>query len=131
MGTHSVTRFYDEDKKFVFAFYKQFDGYPEEHGRKLHELLYKKTAGNTKRKKTKFGYNTIQNLSQDIFNSFRKDYPGECCETDEDNYNIEYYYDIQVKDKRLYITITQWYTPLYHGLLDEMPVEDKGQDVNE
>lgn len=39
MGTRSLTKFQQEDGKEIVVLYRQFDGYPEGHGKELAEFL--------------------------------------------------------------------------------------------
>lgn len=39
MGTRSLTKFQQEDGKEIVVMYRQYDGYPEGHGRELAEFL--------------------------------------------------------------------------------------------
>ncbi len=46
MGTRSITRFHDDDGSVIITMYRQFDGYPEGHGKDLVEILKRYTECN-------------------------------------------------------------------------------------
>lgn len=46
MGTRSLTNVYAEDGKQIMCMYRQFDGYPDGHGKELAEFIASKTLVN-------------------------------------------------------------------------------------
>jgi len=60
MSTRSLTVFKNENGKEIAVLYRQFDGYPEEHGKELADFLANKKIVN--------GINPSKNERQKIFN---------------------------------------------------------------
>jgi hypothetical protein len=46
MGTRCLTRVYDEQDREILCLYRQFDGYPDGHGKQLAEFLAKRVMVN-------------------------------------------------------------------------------------
>ena len=124
MGTRSITHFYN-DGAYLGSIGRWMDGYLSGHGRDIRDILGgKRIIKSQKTWKTRNGYNNTQNLIKDVFRKLQK--AGHDVFMDDDNRKtLEYIYTINIRQGRLYITISRWGTEaVYDGLLADMPVKN-------
>lgn len=72
MGTRSLTVFKDNSNKEIVVLYRQFDGYPESHGKELADFLKGKKIVNGIAGDTKNIFNGMYCLAASVISHFKK-----------------------------------------------------------
>lgn len=76
MGTRSLTFVYEDDGTAIINLYRQFDGYPEGHGRDLVGFLYNKRLVNGLGRDTKNVFNGMSCLAASLVAHFKTEAGG-------------------------------------------------------
>jgi hypothetical protein len=76
MGTRCLTVFYNEDKTEIAVLYRQFDGYPECHGKELADFLKgKKIVNGIMEDRSKI-FNGMSCLAAQVISHFKEEAGG-------------------------------------------------------
>ena len=125
MGTRSLTTFNDEwDNKEIVVLYRQYDGYPQGHGKELFEFLDGTTVGNgiNADSPPKFA-NGMGCLAAQIVSHFKGDKAGDFYLYAPGTRDVgeQYIYSIYFTEKTLMIKISNMYNDdeSFDGTIDE------------
>ena len=108
MGTRSLTFTYDDGEGTIMCMYRQFDGYPEGHGRELAEII------------TTTENNGMECLSASIIAKLKKGLGGiYLYPSDSDDCWQEYEYHVYKDRVEVFNKPFNYESPLFKGSYDE------------
>jgi hypothetical protein len=107
MGTRCLTKVYDDNDEIIICLYRQYDGYPEGHGKELQAFINSGVVVNgiplgDKRKL----FNGIYDFSAQLVAHFKTDvgqfylYPPHTVDVGE-----EYVYHVKIKNNKIKVTV--------------------------
>lgn len=140
MGTRSITKFYQirykedgtKEKDFCGAFYRQFDGYLEGHGKELKELLKgKKIIDGIQDQTIKESFNGIGCMGAWLIGQLKGNEIGSVYMTNEEDSQSYDYTIFNSKDGDIMIMVESYDRVIYKGKIDDMPEteEEISEDI--
>ena len=126
MGTRSLTKFYESfnSKKDVpFAvMYRQFDGYPDGHGRELAEFLVKRKLVNGigGRDSSRNAANGMGCLAAQVVSEFKGGEIGGIYLTDDGDHGQDYVYEVHPNKSSYTVVVRDRRKVLFEGSPDAM-----------
>lgn len=137
MGTRSLTKFYDENGAHMVTMYRQFDGYPEGHGKDLGEFLSEKKLINGI---TVGGRQTVRNsangmgcLAAQCIAAFKEEagLGGIYINAEKGSGYEDYTYEVRAKDGEYDITVYEWKKKVFNGDIEHFLAFCNGENIGD
>lgn len=137
MGTRALTKIYDERGQHIVTMYRQFDGYPEEHGLQLGEFLSERKLINGismgRGESESNSANGMGCLAAQVVAHFKNEaglggiYLFRERETDHEDFT----YEIRVKNDEYHITVHNWKKKVFEGDIDHFLAFCNGENIGD